>query len=238
MREIYVLGRRHGVRTNLNNTLSSAHCPECGAPLSSAFAVTCNYCNTVLNEGSNSWILEQITGENDPAYLEIIAAKVANEKDFAEDNATRSARDVITIMAQILLSDGKAESSEMQLLNKIALHHEMSETQVKAIINSLKEGLVYIPAPADNREAWSLLMAAARMALADGIISPEEERELVLLAQHIGYCAADVARAIKAEEKRRFEEKRAIKYRINREKLNLELAKNKAREPEDPDDSQ
>ncbi len=237
-REIYILGRRHGVKTNQNNTLSSAHCPGCGGPLSSTYAVSCSYCNTVLNEGSNSWILERITSENDPAYQEVIARKTTVEKDFDEDNATRSARDIVTIMAQILLADGKTEPDEMKLLNKIAQHYDISEIQVQAIINSLKAGLVYIPAPADNRESWTLLQAAARMALADGQISPIEERELTLLAQHIGYSPADVARAIKAEEKRRFEELREEKHRVARAKLQEELLRNKENEPDPDDDAQ
>lgn len=238
VREIYILGRRHGVKTDQNNTLSSAHCPGCGGPLSSAFAVSCNYCNAVLNEGSNSWILERIVSERDPGYKKVLDRKSDHQTDFCEDSATRSARDLITIMAQVLLADGKDDPAEMKLLNKIAQCYDMPEAQVNAIINSLKAGQIYIPAPADNRESWSLLQAAARMALADNEIVPAEERELILLAQHIGYSAADVARAIKAEEKRRFAEQREEKQKISREKLNAELLKNKNQEPENEDTDQ
>ncbi|PKL49225.1 MAG: hypothetical protein CVV42_06775 [Candidatus Riflebacteria bacterium HGW-Riflebacteria-2] len=236
-REIYILGRRHGVKTNQNNTLSSAHCPGCGGPLSSTFAVTCSYCNTLLNEGSNGWILERITNESDPAYTKVIERKTTTEKDAEEDADTRSARDIVTIMAQILLADGITDPDEMKLLNKIAQYYDMSEDQVRSIISSLQAGMVYIPAPADNRESWSLLLAAARMALADGQISPVEKRELILLAQHIGYSTADVTRAIKAEERRRFEEMREEKHRLAREQMQSELLKNKENEPEEDDES-
>lgn len=235
MREIYILGRRHGIRTNQNNTLSSAHCPGCGGPLSSTYAVSCNYCSAVLNEGSNSWILERIVSERDPAYKEVLARKSDYQGELCEDSATRSARDLITIMAQVLLADGKDDPAEMKLLNKIAQCYDMPEVQINAIINSLKAGLVYIPAPADNREAWSLMQAAARMALADNEIAPVEERELILLAQHIGYSATDVARAIKVEEKRRFAEQREEKQKVARQELNTELLKNKNPEPERED---
>jgi len=243
MRQIYILGRRHGVKTDQKNTLSSAHCPGCGGPLGSAFAVSCSYCNSVLNEGSNGWILERIAVENDKDYLEALSRKTACESELEEDNETRSARDVITIMAQILLADGKSEPAEMQLLNKIAQCYDMSETQVKAIIQSLKAGLVYIPAPADNRESWNLLMAAARMALSDDEISPLEERELILLAQHLGYSASDVVRAVKAEEKRRFAEQREEQQRIAREKMHAEAMEKAAerdsdQEKDDEDEDQ
>lgn len=202
VREVMYLGRRRGVKTDQKNTLSSAHCPSCGGPLTSTFAISCNYCNSVLNEGSNSWILEKVVKENDPAYLEILQKKPDITMAPEEDHETRSARDVITIMAQILLADGKVEISEMTLLEKIAERYGMEEADLNSIIWSLQQGQVYIPAPADSREAWFLLQAAASMALADSVITPEEEHSLVVLAQHLGYSKADVQRALRAEEKR------------------------------------
>ncbi|MBU1106604.1 MAG: TIM44-like domain-containing protein [Candidatus Riflebacteria bacterium] len=235
MREIYILGRRNGVKTNQNNTLSSAHCPGCGGPLGSAFVVSCVYCNAILNEGSNSWILERIAGENDSAYLNTLSRKTTSENELEEDGATRSARDVITIMAQILLADEKTDPEEMKLLEKIAQCYDMSEEQLNMIISSLKSGEVYIPAPADTRESWNLMLAAARMALADNEITPAEERELILLAQHIGYSAADVTRVIKAEEKRRFAEQREVQQKAAFAKLYPNKPKFEAM-PEDEDD--
>ncbi len=201
-REVMVLGRRHGVRSNLNNTLSSAHCPGCGGPMTSAFAISCTYCNSILNEGSNSWILEKMTGEGDPSYQQVLA-KIPDKQIEEEDHQSRSARDIISIMAQVLLADGKVEISEMELLEKIAERVSMSEADLNSIIWSLKQGHVYIPSPQDAKESWDLLLAAARMALADDVLSPEEEHVLLILAQHLGYSKADVLRAIKAEQKRR-----------------------------------
>lgn len=204
IRQVMILGRRHGVRTDLKNTLTGAHCPGCGAPLISTYAISCSYCNSILNEGSNSWILEQIVSDTDPAYLEILKKKADVTEESEEDHRTRSARDVVTVMAQMLLADGRVEVSEMNLLEKIAARFDMSESDVNSIIWSLKQGQIHVPAPTDAKEAWSLLLAASGMALADGIVTPEEEHELVLLAQHLGYSKADVHRAIKAEEARRF----------------------------------
>jgi uncharacterized Zn finger protein (UPF0148 family) len=219
MREVMILGRRHGVKTSQNNTLSSAHCPACGGPLTSTFAIACSYCNSILNEGSNSWILEKMTNEEDPAYQEILKKKPEHTADSEEDEATRSARDVITVMAQLLLADGKVEVSEMTLLEKIAERYGMPEADLNLIVWSLKQGQIYIPAPADVKEAWSLLQAAARMALADDQLSPEEEYSLNILAQHLGYSQADVQRAIKAEEKRRFSESKKAAYEAAKARL-------------------
>lgn len=206
MRQVYVLSRRKGVKTDLKNTLTSAHCHSCGGQLSSTYAVACDYCNTILNEGSSSWILERIINENDAEYQELIKQTKQPKEDSLEAVKTRSARDVITAMAQIMLADKKIDPAELNLLEKMATKHGMSEADVATIISSIQDGLVFIPATKDTREAWALLLAAASMAICDGILNESETQSLNLLAQQLGYSQADVKRAIKAEVKRRFSE--------------------------------
>lgn len=234
MREVLVLGRRNGVRTNQQNTLSSAHCPNCGGPLVSAFAINCSYCNTVLNEGSNSWVLERVTTEGDPEYLKMLETR-KTETVVEEDDSVRSARDVVTIMAQLLLADGKTEVAEIALLEKIAATYGMKQEDLNSIIWNLKQGEVYIPAPDCSKEAWNLLLSATRMALADDVLTPSEERELEILAQHLGYGKTDVQRAIKAEKTRKFTEEQEAQRRANIAKLNTSLSQNSSPENSDHD---
>jgi tellurite resistance protein len=203
-RDVLVLMRKHGIKTDLKTTLTSAHCPNCSGPLSSSFSIECNYCGTILNEGTNSWILERITTEKDPAYFKVLQSKAGAKVIDNESPEVRSARDVITVAAQMLLADGKTAVEELSLLEKIATRHGMAQDEINSIIYSLQSGQIYIPAPADTRESWSLLQSAAKMALCDNELSPEEERSLYALAQHIGYSQADVKRALKVEVKRKF----------------------------------
>lgn len=236
MRDVFVLGRRHGVKTGLQNTLSSAHCPNCGGPLVSAFAINCNYCSTILNEGSNSWILERTLTEADPEYLNMLSCKKTRQLE-SEDESVRSARDVITIMAQLLLADGRTEIAEMNLLERIAETYGMKEADLNSIIYGLSHGEVYIPAPLDNKEAWNLLTSATRMALADNELSPAEEHELEILAQHLGYSKADVQRAIKSERIRMFNEEKENTRKANVARLNADMKQRKAQELDsDPDE--
>lgn len=203
-RDVLVMMRRHGAQTDLKNTLTSAHCHNCGGPLSSSFTITCSYCNSILNEGTASWILERITNESDSEYLALLKSKQAARLEDDESTEIRSARDVITVAAQVLLADGKTQVEELKLLEKIALAHGMEQEDVNWTIFALQSGQIYIPAPANSRESWSLLQSAAKMALCDNELSSEEEKCLYALAQHIGYSQADVRRALKVEVKRRF----------------------------------
>ncbi|GAB4284439.1 MAG: hypothetical protein Kow0029_31030 [Candidatus Rifleibacteriota bacterium] len=203
-RDVMVLMRRHGVLTDLKNTLTSAHCPNCGGPLSSSYTIECSYCSTILNEGTNSWILERITDESDPEYLKVLESKKKAVIKDDEPAEIRSARDVLTVAAQVLLADGKTAVEELALLEKIARTYGISEAEVNSTIYSLQNGQIYVPAPADTRESWSLLQSAAMMALCDNELTAEEEKCLCMLAQHIGYSQADVKRALKMEVKRKF----------------------------------
>ncbi len=207
VRDVFVLVRRHGQQTDERTTLSSAHCPGCGAPLASAFTVACEYCNLILNEGTAGWILERITHEGDPEYLDLRRRPAAATPTAVdeEDGERRSAADVLTVMAQVLLADGKIDDREMKLLREMAARYHVSDARLEGLIAALSAGEVHVPAPADQTEAWTLLESAARMALADNELTPEEERTLTLLGQFLGYSKADVQRAIKKEQKRLFD---------------------------------
>jgi hypothetical protein len=65
----YLLERNGNVLTDPATTISSAHCPNCGAPLSNDASNACNYCNTPLTDGSHGWLLSQITPRNEPSLL-------------------------------------------------------------------------------------------------------------------------------------------------------------------------
>ena len=66
-RTLMVLFRKPGVKTDASLAVSSAHCPNCGAPETDSASNACEFCGTVLNDGSVSWVLmstySQASGE-------------------------------------------------------------------------------------------------------------------------------------------------------------------------------
>ncbi len=52
---LFVLTRSPAARTNPDISVSSAHCPKCGAPVDSSASSNCAYCNTPLTTGDQSW---------------------------------------------------------------------------------------------------------------------------------------------------------------------------------------
>jgi hypothetical protein len=63
----YLLKRSAAALTDPNAAISSAHCPNCGAPLSNDASDACEFCNTPLTDGTHGWLLSHVTARNDPA---------------------------------------------------------------------------------------------------------------------------------------------------------------------------
>lgn len=59
-RDMFVLARRAGVKTDIDDAISSAHCGNCGAPESYLAENKCESCGTVLGDGALDWVLEDI----------------------------------------------------------------------------------------------------------------------------------------------------------------------------------
>jgi hypothetical protein len=66
MKTLFVLFRGAGVRTKASQSISSAHCPQCGAPESGGISAACEFCGAVLNDGSLDWVLENMLAVSDP----------------------------------------------------------------------------------------------------------------------------------------------------------------------------
>lgn len=218
-RDVFVFVRKPGQKTNQNNALTSAHCHFCGGPMTSNFAINCNYCNALLNDGSD-WILEKIISPESQEYVSVQVFKqkllkqvVAEVKQEKVDNETmRSGRDLITMSAQMLLADGKIDEAEMKLLKEFSARYAMPENLLNGIIESVKDGELHLPAPKDLREAHTLMESAIRMALADGEISPEEQQYIERLAGKFGYGKTDLKMLMRKVENQ-------VKQEIKAEKL-------------------
>ena len=59
--DLYLLKRKAGVNSDPGRGVTSAHCPKCGAPMTSDNSSACGYCNAMLNDGSWGWVLSEIT---------------------------------------------------------------------------------------------------------------------------------------------------------------------------------
>jgi hypothetical protein len=68
----YLLQRSAQCVTNPKQAITSAHCPNCGAPLTITESDACEYCNTPLADGLHGWLLEAVRPHNDPELRQIM----------------------------------------------------------------------------------------------------------------------------------------------------------------------
>jgi predicted nucleic acid-binding Zn ribbon protein len=67
VRVLYILQRNSGVQSDPGKSVSSAHCPRCGAPLMSDLSSACASCGAVMNDMSLSWVLVEMTSDQSPS---------------------------------------------------------------------------------------------------------------------------------------------------------------------------
>ena len=87
-RTLYVLHRRTGVKSDVASSVTSAHCPSCGAPEGDVTASACEFCGAVLNDGSHDWVLGDmfpIPGEEAAALVDALNQQAASAEPAPED---------------------------------------------------------------------------------------------------------------------------------------------------------
>jgi hypothetical protein len=80
-RTLFVLGRKAGSQTDAGKSISSAHCPNCGAPQSSDMSNACDYCHTTLNDGAHGWVLVELAAFSSPRGEELLSSLSAADND-------------------------------------------------------------------------------------------------------------------------------------------------------------
>lgn len=208
--DLFVLIRKHGVKTDVSLTLSSAHCPSCGAAVRDEAANACPYCGSVLNDGSSDWVLEQVLKVYTPE------AQALREKIRETDPAAVARRGVSSVeqagwMIQVMLADGQINDKEMEALVHFADRRNIPRPRIDAMITAMRTGQLTVSAPVDREEANEWLDSMAEMVLADGTISPKEKEAMLNMARRLQFSEADIQQVITR--------KRTQLYQLSRKQL-------------------
>jgi hypothetical protein len=73
-RMLFVFIRDAEAKTEVAKGISSAHCPNCGAPESGGTSGACEFCGTALNDGSHGWVLDATLGLADGKAQALLGA--------------------------------------------------------------------------------------------------------------------------------------------------------------------
>ena len=80
--DIYVLIRKKGVVTNINQAFTSTNCPSCGGARSHLEEDCCEYCGSVLNDGYADWVLAFISSSPHDKKITDLREKNAQVEDL------------------------------------------------------------------------------------------------------------------------------------------------------------
>jgi uncharacterized tellurite resistance protein B-like protein len=234
-RLLLVLARKAGVQTDPGKQLSSAHCPNCGAPETGGSTGGCDSCGATLNDGSITWALADAIPMTDPrasALLDGLWALPRTEQEIhdamrgaIEANYAASQRPapadparpapvpapaaVLAWMVRMTASDGDVAAPERELLASVARKHNVPGAHLDQLIAAARSGALDVPAPADDAQAREHLQAMARAALADGKISRPEYALLQSAGQRLGLSDYDVQALVKRVRTQLYADSRA-----------------------------
>ena len=195
LRTLYVLTRQSGVTSKIERTVSSAHCPSCGAPESDVASHTCSFCNEVVNDGRHDWVLH----ESGSAYSE--RAVTWQKRLEAQDQAAAeqvssppvpSSSDAIAWVVRMVAADAKMSPEEKATLVRLGKKENVPEKQIQAMLSQAVRGQLDAPGPPDNGTARRWLTLIADIAVSDGEVDSREKEVLKKLGEHIELIDYDI----------------------------------------------
>lgn len=220
-RTLFVLSRSADARSNADQSVSSAHCPNCGAPEVGGASHACEYCGVVLNDGRHGWVLVDTVAANSgeagalldqlheqPAgaaaepglggvSLHPVNAGNGDGHANGHDGAYPGTLGLLAWMIKAALADGQASDAELHSVRQVAARRYVPPEQVESMVRAAQAGQLDVPEPRDRDEARGWLAAMASVALADGKVSGEEYDLLRTAGQRSGLSDYDVKLLLK-----------------------------------------
>jgi uncharacterized tellurite resistance protein B-like protein/predicted nucleic acid-binding Zn ribbon protein len=187
---LYILKRKAGVTSDPGKGVSSAHCPNCGAPITSDTSSGCSFCGTVLNDGTQGWVLATITSAASDLGRQW-TARISSST--AASNAPRISRaGVLAWTVNMVAADGTVDVKERELLKSLAVKCQVEQIRVDQMIEMALAGRLGVPDPPDKATALVWLTTMAATAMAEGRLRPQEAKILSRAAQRFGFSDSDV----------------------------------------------
>lgn len=233
-RSLFVLGRKTGLKTSIDASLASSNCPSCGAPESDNASSACEFCGTVLNDGSQDWVLfeampidsadaQRYLSAAQQASLAAAAGAPENEMELAGNPAADFApaatiepsgaaapegAALLAWLVKMVHADNEISPRERKVLERFAARQGVPLPRLNAMIDAAVHQALDLPEPNGPRQAQVWLAAMADMSLADGKVTPEEFALLSDAAARMGFDRSQVKDLIKQRKDRLYRQAR------------------------------
>jgi hypothetical protein len=205
----FVLSRQAGVSSDPGQSVSSAHCVHCGAPLTTDVSSGCPFCGTVLNDGSRGWVLSSIvSAASDEGRMLLAQMQSQAPPSIPSDPAAVSVRmspaGLLGWAIKTVSADGTIDLNERRFLDDLALKSGITLDRLQQLIDMAQAGTLQIPDPPDRLTAHLWLTTIANAAMVDGTLQPQEANLLTVTARRFGFSDADVNLLLRQAKAQRF----------------------------------
>ena len=198
-KSLYLLMRNQGVESKIGRVIDSAHCAKCGAPDSDIASHACDFCQTILNDGSQDWVLYEccdLDSASAKAWLHRSMQQQPNQgrdsQSGQQSTLEPSYADLLAWTTNIFAADNKFNEREKEFILHLANKQGMSRTVLVDLINRARNGLLDTPGPLTpaSKRAWVGMLVD--VALLDNKVEPDERRLLCNVGEQVGLDASQI----------------------------------------------
>lgn len=212
-RHLLVLERKTGTMTDPDKGISSAHCPNCGAPILDDTSNACSFCGTVLNDGSRDWILMDMLPADGQATRDLLVELAGSKVPLSEQPGVSSPpaptatadmppppAGILAWMVKCMVDNGTIDGGEQRMLSHIAENRGVTDEQLHRMMDSARRGELQITEPQtpDQIHRWLGAMVAA--ALTDGELTSTEQKLITTVGAKYGLVPYDIKLLIRQQQ--------------------------------------
>ena len=212
---LMVLGRKAGIKTDPAASISAAHCPNCGAPMTDDASDACSFCGTVLNDGSRGWVLLDFQPELSDTGRQLLtelnmhtgiapslgSAVVAGVANFGYGNDVPDPAVLLAWMVKVVAGNGAIDDTQRRMLDNVGAQKGISDQQIQVMLDAARHRQLHAPEPRNVAQVQQWLGAMISAALIDnGQISQPELRLFNGVGFNYGLSPYDVRMLINREK--------------------------------------
>ena len=199
LRMLFVLKRNSGVTSRVERTISSAHCPSCGAPETDITSHTCEFCNEVVNDGRHDWVLHDIghtyseTARTWTKRLEQQDSQAASAAATTDSEPpVPSNADALAGVIRTVAADKTLSPEEKKAVLRLGKKHDVPVKTLQSMLSLAVKGELDAPPPPDDTATRRWLTLIADAALSDGQLDASEEDVLMRLGDYAELSNYDI----------------------------------------------
>jgi hypothetical protein len=212
-RTLFVLGRKAGELTNVEETFTTMHCQSCGAHDLGGTDASCSYCGAARTGDATTWLVEEVLDRKERGAQsltsELALLKHATTVTQRALPSGSSAAGLLAWSIALAASDGRVDDKERAALHSLAERVEVPAERLDEMLE--RASTEEAAPPPDPAQARLWLRSLTELALADGHLSRPERKFLRRAAEGVGLGRRELEHALRVSRATLYRESKAAR---------------------------